>query len=176
MKRMMTMAAAAMLLLPAAVAAQEGNPLVTSTRALYDMSKGFITAAAEQMPEEHYGFRPTEEVRTFGELVGHIANAHYAFCSSALGERSPMSENLEQTKTTKADLVAALKASFEYCDRAYGLTDAQATEMTNVFGARQPKLYALNFNVAHDNEHYGNIVTYMRMKGLVPPSSQRSGG
>ena len=167
--------AAALLAAPAAAAAQDsGDPLVGSTRTLYESVKRNVTAAAEQMPEEHYGFRPTDEVRTFGQLIGHIANAHYSFCSTALGEQSPLRENLEQTKTTKDAIVAALKDSFTYCDRAYTtLTDAQAAQMTKVFGADQPRLYALTFNVAHDNEHYGNIVTYMRMKGMVPPSSQR---
>lgn len=167
--------AAALIAAPASASAQDAaDPLVGSTRALYESVKRNVIAAAEQMPEEHYAFRPTEEVRRFGQLMGHIANAHYSFCSSALAEPSPMRENLEQTKTTKADIVAALKDSFTYCDRAYNtLTDAQAAELTKVFGADHPRLYALTFNVAHDNEHYGNIVTYMRMKGLVPPSSQR---
>jgi uncharacterized damage-inducible protein DinB len=174
MKRAFAIAAAVVLVGPSAVAAQADSPLVGSTRVLYEQVKGFITQSAEQVPEADYGFRPTEGVRTFGQLIGHIANAHYMFCSTALGEQSPSRENLEETKTTKADLVAALSASFAYCDRAYTtMTDAQATEMVNVFGNQRPKLFALNFNVAHDMEHYGNIVTYMRIRGMTPPSSQR---
>jgi uncharacterized damage-inducible protein DinB len=146
---------------------------VASQRGMYDMVKDYITRAAEQMPEEHYGFKPTPEVRSFGQLIGHVANANYMICSTVIGGASPNSVNIEQTKTTKADLVQAVKASFTYCDGAYRISEAQAAETTQLFGAQQPKLYVLSFNSAHDFEHYGNIVTYMRMKGLVPPSSQR---
>lgn len=168
------------LMLPGAGLAQSpaadraDSPLVASTGVLYELVKGFVTRSAEQMPEEHYAFRPTEEVRTFRELIGHIANSHYMFCSAALGEASPNGENFEQTRTTKAAMQEALRTSFEYCDRAYAsISDAQAAETIQVFGNDRPRLFALNFNVAHDMEHYGNIVTYMRINGLVPPSSQR---
>ena len=160
------------LALPAGVSAQ-ADPLVSSTRVLYDQVKDFITRSAEQVPEADYSFRPTESVRTFGQLIGHVANAHYMFCSTILGEQNPSQQNIEQTRTTKAELVAALAASFEYCDRAYRISDAQGGEIVNVFGNQRPKLFALNFNVAHDMEHYGNIVTYMRIRGMTPPSSQR---
>jgi uncharacterized damage-inducible protein DinB len=164
------------LLVPSAAQAQQqvADPLVNATNSLYEQVKSFITRSAEQVPEADYTFRPVPEVRTFGELVAHVANAHYMFCSSALGEANPNGENLEETKTSKADLQAALAASFEYCDRAYTtMTDADATQIIQVFGAERPKLHALNFNVAHDMEHYGNMVTYMRIKGMTPPSSQR---
>jgi uncharacterized damage-inducible protein DinB len=171
-----TLALAAMV--PAAAQAQDtpraDSPLVASTGILYSQVKGWIGRAAEQVPEEQYAFRPTDGVRTFRELLGHIANAHYLFCSAALGEASPATENFEETRTTKAAMQEALRASFDYCDRAYSsITDAQATDIVQVFGADRPRLFALNFNVAHDMEHYGNIVTYMRINGLVPPSSQR---
>lgn len=172
MSKAFAVAAVIALAMPAGASAQ-ANPLVSSTRGLYEQAKGYITRSAAQVPEADYAFRPVETVRTFGQLIGHVANAHYMFCSTILGEQNPSRENLEETKTMKADLVAALAASFEYCDRAYAITDAQGSEIVNVFGSQQPKLYALNFNVAHDMEHYGNIVTYMRIKGMTPPSSQR---
>jgi uncharacterized damage-inducible protein DinB len=144
---------------------------VAGVKGLYDMAKGWITSAADQMPEADYAFKPTPEVRSYGQLIGHIANANYMFCSSALGEQSPSQQNLEQV-TSKAQLVEALRASFAYCDRAYAMTDEKAGEALTVFGTQATRLYALEFNMGHDFEHYGNIVTYLRLKGLVPPSSQ----
>lgn len=180
MKRWFAVVALLLLLAPAAARAQEqaaqsdeeAEPIATSLRSTYEPIKRYLTMAADQAPDELYAFRPTPDVRTFGQLIGHIINAHYNFCAAALGERRPVQENFEQ-RVEKAALVEALAASFEYCDRAYGtLTDAQAAEETSVFGRPRPRIYPLIYNVAHDNEHYGNIVTYMRMNGLVPPSSQ----
>jgi len=112
-------------------------------------------------------------VRSFGQLVGHIADAQYLFCSPVLGKPNP-APGVEKSKAAKADLVQALKDAFTYCDQAYdGMTDAQTAALVKFFGADQAKVTVLSFNTAHNNEHYGNIVTYMRMKGLVPPSSER---
>ncbi|MDQ6704661.1 MAG: DinB family protein, partial [Acidobacteriota bacterium] len=118
------------------------------------------------MPEENYSFKPTPDVRSFGQLVGHVADAQFLFCSGVLGEKNP-TPGYEKGKTAKADLVQAMKDGFAYCDKAYdGMTDAQAAQMTKFFGRDQTKITLLSFNTAHDNEHYGNIVTYMRLKGL----------
>lgn len=138
---------------------------------LYGVAKGNVVKAAEQMPEEHFAFKPTPAVRSFGEIIGHVANANYMICSTALGEASPNKANLEKT-TAKADLVKAVKDSFGYCDKAYQMADAKALEAVDLFGAKTNRLGVLAFNAAHDMEHYGNLVTYMRLKGLVPPSSQ----
>jgi uncharacterized damage-inducible protein DinB len=136
------------------------------------MVKNNLVKAAEKMPEENYAFKPAPEVRSFGQIVGHVADAQYLFCSAALGEKNP-APGIEKSKTTKADLVQALNEAFAYCDKAYnGMTDAHAAEMVKFFGRDQAKLTVLAFNNAHNDEHYGNIVTYMRMKGLVPPSSE----
>ena len=141
---------------------------------LYTNSKGWILTAAEKMPEEHYAFRPTPDVRSFGELLGHIANAQYSFCTAPRKVANPnQGNNIEKTATTKAALTAALKEAFAFCDSAYELADAGLTEMTKS-GQREVAVgYPLTFNVAHNFEHYGNIVTYMRLKGLVPPSSEK---
>jgi uncharacterized damage-inducible protein DinB len=148
------------------------NPLSTSTKALYGMVKNYVIRSAEKVPEADYSYKPTPEVRSFGQLVAHVADANYAFCSAVLGEKPPVS-GIEKTKTTKAELVEALKDSFTYCDKAYdGMTDAQAAQMADLFGGKRPKLTILNFNNMHDDEHYGNMVTYMRLKGIVPPSSE----
>lgn len=155
---------------PPAAAAKE-NPLSTHSKGVYGGLQKMLLRSAEDMPEENYSFKPTEEVRSFGQLVGHVADAQYIFCSAALGEKNP-APKVEKTKASKADLIAALKEAFAYCDRAYGgLTDANATQTVKLMGGDWPKLGALNVNQVHGALHYGNIVTYMRLKNLVPPSS-----
>ena len=131
-----------------------------------------IVKSAEKMPEENYAFKPTPEVRSFGQLVGHVADASGMFCAAASGAKPPES-GVEKGKTSKADLVAALKANVAFCDKAYdALTDANAGDVVKFFGGERSKLNVLQFNTMHDFEHYGNMVTYLRIKGLVPPSSE----
>jgi uncharacterized damage-inducible protein DinB len=131
----------------------------------------WIERAAEKMPEEEYAFKPDPASRSFGQILGHIADAGYLFCSTVLGESSP-SPGIEKTRTTKAELRAALHDAFTYCNRAYdALTDAGANETVKAFGQERNKLGALWFNASHNLEHYGNLVVYMRLKGIVPPSS-----
>jgi uncharacterized damage-inducible protein DinB len=147
-----------------------GDHMVANVRPLYETVRGYLVRAAEQMPEANYSFKPTPEVRSFGQLIGHVANANYMFCNTALGGENPNKTDFEKT-TQKAALVAGLKESFTYCDRAYQITDMQAMENVQVFGTQRTKMFVLNLNYGHDFEHYGNVVTYMRLKGLVPPSS-----
>lgn len=157
-----------------AVFAQSGdNPLSGAIQSQYNAVKANITRAAEKVPAEDYSFKATDEVRSFGQIVGHVANANYFYCSAAQGEKSPQTSNIEKTATTKDALVSALKQSYEYCDKAYAsLTDANATEKMKMGRGEQPKLAVLAGNNNHQWEHYGNIVTYMRLKALVPPSSE----
>src|SRR6266403_2064982 len=115
---------------PAAQSAPPANPITASEKGFYSFVSGAVVGAAQKMPEENYSFKPTPEVRTFGQLVGHVADASYMFCSQAIGEANP-AKDIEKTKTSKADLLAALK-----------------------------------------DEHYGNMVTYLRLKGIVPPTSE----
>jgi len=132
----------------------------------------WIERAAEKMPEEEYAFKPDPAVRSFGQILGHVADADYVFCSSVLGEKNP-SPGIEKSKTTKAELTSALREAFVYCSRAYdALTDASANETVKAFGQERNKLGVLWFNASHNLEHYGNLVVYMRMKGMVPPSSE----
>jgi uncharacterized damage-inducible protein DinB len=145
---------------------------VASSSAVWSGTIDNIIKSAEQMPEAKYSFRPTPAVRSFGQLIGHVAGAQYTYCSAALGDKQAGEGDIEKTKTSKADLVAAIKASTEYCRRAYAQSDAVAMGMTKVFGEDNSRLYALIGNASHDAEHYGNIVTYLRMNGMVPPSSQ----
>ncbi len=136
------------------------------------MAKTNILRSAEKMPEADFSFKPVEGVRTYGQLLAHIADANYGICGAARGEKPPVS-GIEKSKTTKADIVAALNESFTWCDEAYnGLTDAKAVEMVKFFGGERTRGAVLAFNTMHDYEHYGNLVTYMRMKGIVPPSSE----
>jgi uncharacterized damage-inducible protein DinB len=161
-----------------ALHAQTANPLSAGAKKTYDIIKGNVIKAAAKMPEEHYAFKPTPEVRSFGQLVAHIADANYGFCAVVLGEKPPeggFGGPLEKSKTTKADLEKALAASFAYCDKAHaGMTDAAGAAMVKSFFGEMAKLSVLEFNTHHEFEHYGNMVTYMRMKNLVPPSSERS--
>ncbi len=156
--------------MPGVALAQGGS--MAAVKPLYLQSNGWITKAAEQMPEANYSFKPTPEVRSFGELIGHLANSQYEFCVPAKGEPSPNKTDFEKT-AAKADLIKALNDAFAYCDALYDIPDDKALEQLDFFGRKANRLFVLMFNVAHNNEHYGNIVTYMRMKGMVPPSSQR---
>jgi len=161
--------------------AQSANPLTGGARLNYGIIKGFVTRAAAKMPEENYPFRPTPEVRTFAQLIGHLADANYRICSVLVGEDPPMDAGIERNKKTRADLVKALGESFIYCDKVYAdMADATGTPIVKFDaggeGSRvpiqMPRLTVLAFHVSHAFEHYGNIVTYMRLKGLIPPSSE----
>ncbi|MDQ2949594.1 MAG: DinB family protein [Acidobacteriota bacterium] len=155
-----------------AVALAQDNPLSAFNKRAFGQMKVWLIGSAEKMPEADYSFKPTDAVRSFGQVVGHVADAQYLFCSAVLGEKNP-NPKIEQTKTTKADLIAALKDAFAYCDKGYdGMTDASGVQMMKPFGSDLPKLSALSANVMHASEHYGNLVVYMRLKNLVPPSSE----
>jgi uncharacterized damage-inducible protein DinB len=144
-----------------------------SLRAEWQQLSGWIATAAEQMPEADYAFQPTPQVRTFGQLIGHLAGAQDYICAVALGNSKPPAEDaIENKVTTKAGLVAAIHASSEHCKAAYAQADAALHRSTTMFGSPSTRLGALIRNTVHDGEHYGNIVTYMRIKGMVPPSSQ----
>jgi len=152
--------------------AAQPNPFSTFSKFAYGRVKTILVRSAEKMPEENYNFKPTDAVRSYGQIVGHVADAQYMFCSVALGEKNP-GLKIEQTKTTKADLVAALKDAVAYCDKAYdSMTDASGSQMVKLFDMDMPKLGELNINNMHDMEHYGNLVTYMRLKNIVPPTSE----
>jgi uncharacterized damage-inducible protein DinB len=153
------------------------NPISTSTAKMYMMLSGMVLAAAEKMPEENYSFKPTPDVRSFGQLVGHLADSQYFFCSTVAGEAKPPAGGFEKSKTSKADLVAALKDAVAYCAKTYaGMTDAKGGEMMKMMNFELARLTVLSANTAHDYEHYGNMSTYMRLKGIVPPSSEKSAG
>jgi uncharacterized damage-inducible protein DinB len=154
------------------MAGAEDNAVTGYARGFYGDMKAVLLRAAEKMQEADYGWKPNESVRTYGQVVGHLADANYLFCSIARGEKSPL-RLVEQTLHAKADLVAALRESFAYCDKAYQeLTASSAFEVLDLFGTRTPRLGVLTANGMHSAEHYGNLVVYLRMKGLVPPTSE----
>lgn len=133
-----------------------------------------VVEAAEKMPEADFAFTPNKDVRAFGGFIGHIANAAFFYCASATGQPSPNKENLEKV-TGKAALVAGIKAAVAFCDGVYkAQTDASLTEVITVGKAQQPRGENLVQNISHINEHYGNLVTYMRLKGMVSPSTERA--
>jgi uncharacterized damage-inducible protein DinB len=161
---------------PVALHAQgaSSNPISASEKGFYSVVSGEVIAAAEKMPEQNYSFKPTPEVRSFGQIVGHVADAQYYFCSTATGEPGPM-KDIEKSKTSKADLVAALKDAVAYCNKAYAsMTDAQGGQTVKFMNYDTAKLTVLSVNTAHTDEHYGNLVTYLRIKNIIPPSSEKT--
>jgi uncharacterized damage-inducible protein DinB len=159
-----------------APAAPPANPITASEKGLYSFVSNAVIGAAQKMPEENYSFKPTPDVRSFGQLVGHVADASYMFCSQTLGEPNPM-KDIEKTKTSKADLVAAVKDAVAYCNKAFdSMTDAKGSQMVKLFNFDMAKLTLFSLNTAHTDEHYGNMVTYLRLKGIVPPTSENPPG
>ena len=150
------------------------DPAVSTVRTLWQQFATWITTVAEELPDSSYAYRPTPEVRSFAQLFGHIAGSQYLFCAAALGEPNREEDAVEKSQTTKADLVAALKASTQYCERAYAQSDSAARAGTSLFGQERTRFFALTMNATHDGEHYGNLVTYLRLNGIVPPSSRPS--
>ena len=148
------------------------NPLVASSKVFYMNAKQDILRSADKVPEDKYAFKPVDTVRSLGQVLAHVADGQYEFCGAAAGKHDD--KKIEETAKTKAAIVAALKSAFAYCDDIYaGMTDAKAAELIPAFGgAKLTRLGMLDFNVSHTMEHYGNLVTYMRMLGMVPPSSE----
>ena len=170
MSRRTLVTALALAAIAVATPARAQNAGVAGAKAAFDQFTNNILKAAEMMPEADFAYKPTASVRSFGQLVGHVANAQRMFCAMALGEQAS-GPDIEKTKTSKADLIAAFKETQAGCARAYAQTDAAASATGNMFGRPTSRLGMLITNAAHNAEHYGNIVTYMRMKGMTPPSS-----
>ena len=178
MKRVV--AAAALFLIAGTSVAQAqdkasgANASAQGIAAIYNAAKVNILKAAEQIPEAGYAYQPTKEVRTTGALFAHIADAQTFFCSQFGGSPKQYAATVEKNAKTKAEVIAGLKASFDACDAAYAaVTDADLTKPLNIFGNDLNYAAALTMNASHNWEHYGNIVTYMRINGMVPPSSQQ---
>ena len=155
-------------------AVAQANPFSAQVKRDYEKVREMMIRSAEKMPEGEYGFKPTPEVRSFGQIVGHIADDQYNLCGPVRGDvREGDDGRIEKTVHGKDALVVELRKAFAYCDAAYaGLTDASAMEKMTAFGAMRTRYSLLEWNMWHTWEHYGNLVVYLRMKGLVPPSSE----
>ena len=141
----------------------------------YNNIKLNLTEAAQKMSEADYTFQPTKEVRTFGQLLGHTANAQFGACAAAKGVANPNQGNDNEKKATKAEFVKALADSFAFCDDAFAsLTDANAVELVKQGQNEVARGSVLAGLIAHSNEEYGTMVPYMRLKGMVPPSTERA--
>jgi uncharacterized damage-inducible protein DinB len=136
-----------------------------------------LAEAAASMPDNEYAFKPTPQVRSFAQVIGHVINANFFFCSQVKGEKSPGSQDYEKVGD-KATLVKALGEALAYCDAVYNETsDANFQTLVKVAAPstdQTPRGMVLMFNTTHNEEHYGNIVVYMRLKGHVPPSTARA--
>lgn len=163
---------------PAAGAKAPAKASVSATlKQNWDSMKVNIRESATMMDEANYAFKPVDTVRTYGQILAHVAGASYVFCASAKGEKSPFEEDhFEKIATGKAAIVKAVNDGIAYCDAAYdALTDATGAESVELpFGMGQgSRSFPLVINYGHYAEHYGNLVTYLRIKGLVPPSSRQ---
>ncbi len=135
-----------------------GASAIEVVRFGYAEVTGFIVRAAEMVPEAQYGYRPTSSVRTLGQLIGHIADGNTYYCGRATGANPQWAETMGLSNATRAELIAALRASIAACTAAHSAANAS-------------RINHLLANFGHVNHHYGNIVTYLRMLGLTPPSS-----
>lgn len=167
------------ILLAASAAFGQGAPqrvtVAVRLQQAYNQLKTNITQSAAKMTDADANFKASPENRTFAQQFSHIAQFHYLFCSQVKGA-NPNQENLEQTKTTKADAVKALADSFAYCDDLFSsLTDEAASQFVAGRGGEQSKVVPLINLIAHDNEEYGIITVYLRLKGMVPPSTENAG-
>jgi hypothetical protein len=162
--------AALALVLCSFVPAYAQNPFSDDARQTYAIIKSSVLRAAEKMPAENYAFRTVPQVRTYGEMIAHIADAQLRMCATVKGENVTANA---ASKTTKDDLVTALKASFDYCDPVYAsMTDAVGAQKIRWARWDMSKLGLLNWNISHDNEMYGILGAFLRIKGIVPPSSE----
>ena len=157
--------------------------LAATAKAMHATIRRDIAEAADAMPGEDFGFRPTPEVRSFAQLIGHLINANFFFCSQAKGAAMPTTTNFERV-AEKAALLKGLTDALAFCDAVYESTteaDFNMAVTLNGFPGMNPKTTTsrgavLMFNTTHNNEHYGNIVVYLRLKGKVPPSTARAQG
>jgi uncharacterized damage-inducible protein DinB len=159
-------------------AAAPANPISQSIQNAWNGAKRNIVESADQMPEAKYGFKPVDTVKTFGEILAHVAGASYSYCAGAKGEATPFDEDhFEKTAKTKADIVKAVNDAMAYCDAVYSsLTDQSLAAMVSRPGGTRQFSRASQVvgNIGHTNEHYGNLVTYFRLNGMVPPSTARA--
>jgi uncharacterized damage-inducible protein DinB len=170
--KLLLLATALVVAAPAGSSAQNANPLTANAKIQFGALTGFVIRSAEKVPDELYSFRATPEVRTMAQLYGHIADALFSMCSTAGGAKPPRT-GIEKAVSAKPELVAALKEGVTYCNSVFNeMNDQKGAEAVPFFFGPTPRLSVLYFAVTHTYEHYGNLVTYMRLKNIVPPSSE----
>ena len=153
--------------------AQKANPLTENFQARYKTIRANLVETAEAMPEEGYSFKLTSEQRSFGDWIGHTAAGNYGYCATMKGEAAPTA-NPHDLKS-KAELVKAIKDAFDYCDGAVkNLDDAKAMAGKQIAGKTVYPVQGMLALLASNNEHYGNLVGYLRSKGITPPSTART--
>jgi DinB superfamily len=153
------------------VSAQTAPSVSAEIKQAYSRVKDNILKSADKVPDDAYSFKPTPELRTFAAVVNHVADSQMRTCAAVIGDQKEAST---AARTSKADVVAALQASFTECDKAFdSLTDSNASETFKTPRGQRTRIGALTGNIAHDNEQYGILSVYMRLKNIVPPSSER---
>ncbi len=172
MQPLKVMSAVAVLVI-SGVAFGQASPFPSEVQGNYARIKANVLKAADKMPAESYSFKPLPDVRTFARVVNHVTEAQMHICGASNGATSSDAKVPAET-ADKAAIVEALKASFAECDKAYaGLTDANMAELLSLGPAKRTRLSMLWGNVAHDNEQYATLSLYLRLKGIVPPSSEK---
>ena len=151
----------------------QGSSIPSELQGNYARIKVNVMKAADKMPADAYSFKPTPDIRTFARVVNHVTEAQMHICGAANG--STTDAKVPAETADKAAIVDALKASFAECDKAYaGLTDANMAELLSGMGpTKRSRLSLLWGNVSHDNEQYATLSLYLRLKGIVPPSSEK---
>src|SRR5689334_3847614 len=139
---------------------------VTAARANWIAAHNYIVRSGEQMSEANFGFKPVATVRSFGQIIAHVADDETGWCAQILGEPLKQTQ-YEKTLTSKIEIMKAIQDAGAYCEKAYAITDAEAAGVTTIWGGQQTRIRGLMDNATHDWEHYGNIVTYLRIKGMV---------
>jgi uncharacterized damage-inducible protein DinB len=180
MKHLWQLALLVSLAAPAAAQTQQApsDPLAAALKRSFDGVARNVKESAEKMPEEKFSYQPTKDVRTFGAFIGHVANSQFAGCARAKGVENPNKQDFEKV-SGKSALVKAITDANEFCSTALAgasdkwlletVTMGQAPNQTQV-----PRAAMFAGTTSHSNEHYGNLVTYMRINGLVPPSTERA--
>jgi uncharacterized damage-inducible protein DinB len=140
----------------------------------YNGLKGNILKAAEKMPAENYSFRPTPDIRTFARVVNHVTEAQVRICGALNGTAPDALPKVPPETADKATIQAALQASFTECDKAYAaLSDDNLLQTITLGPITRTRIGFAWGNVSHDNEQYATLALYLRLKGIVPPSSEK---
>jgi uncharacterized damage-inducible protein DinB len=158
-----------------ALAQQSSSPVSDVIRQMLAGREKNTVAAIEEMPADKFDYKPTPEQMTFGHLAAHIAESNYFFCSNAGGVAAPKTEEMKGSEG-KEKLVAAVKASFEFCHEALAKADdSKLSENINWFdGKPRPRAWAMVALASSWADHYGTAAMYLRQNGLLPPSAQAS--